>query len=293
MAESASPSEAHEMIKKAESLLTPKKWFIFGSSPDYLEAAELYNRAAIILKGCKEWKEAGDAFKRSAQIESQGGETDESARKLLNAASCYKKCDPALAIGIIEQALEVLLRAGRFSLAASHEKEIAELYETQLDDPLKAIIFYERAAERYAGEDSTALAQGCSLKAASLLAMVGEYEKAARTFEEAASQSASDPVRKYTVKDMMFRAGLCRLGGEDRIAARRAIETYPATIEISFGQSKEYALLNDILGALEHEDVEAFTEAISTFDRTNPIDDWKTKILLKIKESFGEEQSLT
>lgn len=284
--------EATALVQAAEVASQPKKWLMFRTSPDYQEAAELYNRAAIIFKGVREWRDAGDAYRKAAEMEAQAGEPDEGARKLLNAASCYKKCDVPLAIETIERALEVLLRGGRFHLVAAQEKEIAELYETQLDDSTQAIRYYERAAERYAGEDSQSISQTCRLKAASLAALTGDVVKAARVYEDISGASVSDPIRQYTVKDHLFRAGLCRLADEDRVAARRAIEGYPA-IDISFGSGKESTLLITLLDALEAEDLEAFTTAVTTFDRTNPLDDWKTKMLLRIKRSINEAPGLT
>ncbi|PJF19419.1 hypothetical protein PSACC_00810 [Paramicrosporidium saccamoebae] len=287
-----SVQEAERLLVEAEQCAKPRKILFFSASPDYTEAAERYNRAGNAFKSCKEWRSAGDAFCKAAEMDVAAGEVDESARKLLNAASCYKKCDPAEAVTNIQAALEVLLRSGRFHLAAAHEKEIAEIYETQLDDAKNAMAYYERAAERYAGEDSNSMAQSCRLKAATLAAISGQYERAAMIFEEAASESVNDQLRKYSVRDFLLKGGICRLCSEDRIAGKRCIEGYPM-IDASFASSREYKLLNDILEALDNEDVEAFTDIVSTFDRTNALDDWKTKMLLRIKKNFSEEPDLT
>lgn len=284
--------EAKRLLQEAEAACQPKKWLFFSSAPSYSDASDLYNRAGNALKSCREWKDAGDAFQKAAEMNVKDGEVDESARKLLNAASCYKKCDPAAAIVAIQEALEVLLRAGRFHLAASHEKEIAEIYETQLEDIPNALVYYEKAAERYAGEDSSAMAQSCRLKAATLAALAGNYGKAAMMFEDAASESVSDQLRKYSVRDYLLKAGLCRLCDEDRIAAKRAVEGYPA-IDTSFGPTREFTFLTDLIASIDEGDVENFTDIVTNFDKTHSLDDWKTKVLLKIKTSINEEPSLT
>lgn len=283
---------ARKLVEEAEEAAKPKKWLVFSSAPDYMDVAELFNRAGNAFKSCQEWEEAASAFLRSAEMERKAGEVDESARKLLSAASCLKKCNPLKAVQTIESALDVLLHSGRFHLAASHEKEVAELYETQLDDPQNAIKYYERAAERYAGEDSSAMAQNCRLKAASLAALSGFPDKAALIYEDAASESVSDQLRKYSVRDYLLRAGICRLAGEDRVAAKRCIDGYPA-IDASFGSTREFKLLTDILTALDGDDMEAFTVSVTTFDKTNALDDWKTKMLLKVKKNIDEEPGLT
>lgn len=288
----AEVQEAEGLLAKAGEAAAPRKWLLFSTSPDYMQASDLYCRAGNAFKSCKEWRRAGDAFRKAAEMDVKDGETDESARKLLSSASCYKKCDPAQAVATTQAALDVLLRAGRFHLAAAHEKEIAEMYETQLDDARNAMLYYERAAERYAGEDSASMAQSCQMKAASIAATFGEYEKAAVIFEEAASASVADQLRKYSVRDFLLKGGLCRLCSEDRVAARRSIEAYPL-IDSSFSTTREFTLLTEILATVEADDVDAFTDAVAAFDRTSTLDDWKTKMLLRVKASLSEEQGLT
>lgn len=116
-----------------------------------------------------------------------------------------------VAIKCLLRANEVFLKNGRFHIAATHEKEIAEIYEQSLHDPQNAIKFYLSAADRFSIDDSVAIAQGCSIKAATICGEIGKYEEAAELFERNAEESANDQLRKYSVKDYLFRAGLCRL----------------------------------------------------------------------------------
>lgn len=115
------------------------------------------------------------------------------------------------AINCLLKANEIFIKNGRFHIAATHEKEIAEIYEQTLNDQEKAIKYYLSAADRFSIDDSVAIAQGCSIKAATISAEIGKYEEAAKLFENNAEESANDQLRKYSVKDYLFRAGLCRL----------------------------------------------------------------------------------
>jgi alpha-soluble NSF attachment protein len=54
------------------------------------------------------------------------------------------------------QAIAVFTEKGRWNMAAGHQKTVAELYETELNDLAKALEAYEIAADWYAGEDSPA-----------------------------------------------------------------------------------------------------------------------------------------
>ena len=109
------------------------------------------------------------------------------------------------------------MKNGRFHIAATHEKEIAEIYEQTLNNPQQAIKFYLSAADRFSIDDSTATAHGCTIKAATLSGEIGNYEEAAKLFEATAEEMANNELTKYSVKDYLLRAGLCRLCLDVRI----------------------------------------------------------------------------
>lgn len=60
------------------------------------------------------------------------------------------------AITSLKRAIEILTDRGRFQAAAGHQKEIAQIYESDLVDIEKAMQAYEIAAEWYAGEEANA-----------------------------------------------------------------------------------------------------------------------------------------
>jgi len=47
-----------------------------------------------------------------------------------------------------------------------------------------------------------------------------------------------------------------------------------------------------ILSAVDNGDVSQFTGSVVEFDQLTKLDNWKTKILLEIKNSIGEESNL-
>ena len=79
---------------------------------------------------------------------------------------------------------------------------------------------------------------------------------------------------------------------KDTIGAKKYFEKY-TTIDFSFSTSKEFNFLNEIATALETGNLDSFTESVTNWDKTNVVDEWKTKILLKIKKLIDEEPSLT
>lgn len=99
----------------------------------------------------------------------RNSERDEAANKLVEASKCYKKTNPEGervavdvtvsqlthanestitpldALKMLVQAVDMLKESGRFHPAAGYQKQIAEVYETDLVDLEKAMNAYEAA----------------------------------------------------------------------------------------------------------------------------------------------------
>ena len=60
------------------------------------------------------------------------------------------------AVDILKLAILILTEKGRFTAAASNQKQLAEIYENDIVDLQAAMEAYEQAGEWYSGEDSTA-----------------------------------------------------------------------------------------------------------------------------------------
>ena len=242
--ETADYKQAQQLLSEASTAMEggQTRWFFFKEGPDYSRAAELYQEAGNLFKMAKAWQEAGDAYMKAGNADILAGEPEESARRQINAAGCYKKVNPELAIDALKKATEVFLKSGRFHLAASYEKECGEIYETSLNDLKNAAIFYEKAADRYVAEDSLATALGCQLKAAHLAALNEDYDKAIDMFGAIAKQWAGDELKRYSMKDYLFKLGLCLLCAGDLVHAKREIEKF-AQLDHTFSTTHEAALL--------------------------------------------------
>ncbi|CAG8559036.1 8132_t:CDS:2 [Ambispora leptoticha] len=284
-----SEREAQLILAKADKKATTFGWF---GGNKFEEAAELYNKAANSFKLAKRWKEAGDAFVKAANMQLQLNERDEAATTFINASKCYKKCSFEDAITSLKQAIEILTDRGRFQAAAGHQKDIAQIYESDLVDLEKAMHSYEIAADWYAGEESTALANNCWLKVATFAATLEQYDKAIEKFEQVANANLDNNLTKWSLKDYFLKAGLCHIANGDHIGAHRAIQRY-CEMDVTFNTTRECQFLQSILEAVEGGDVENFTNKVLEFDQLTKLDNWKTTILLRIKKSIQEEPSFT
>ncbi|KAF9413749.1 hypothetical protein BGZ94_000634 [Podila epigama] len=284
-----SEREAQELVAKADKKATSSSWFFGGNK--YEEAAELYTKAGNIFKMAKRWKESGDTFCKAATMQLNMNERDEAASTYINASKSYKKCSPQDAISSLEKAIEILTEKGRFQSAAKHQEDIASIYESELIDLEKAMQAYEVAADWYSGEASTALAHKCLLKVATFAAQLGQYDKAIEKFEEVASASLDNQLMKWSLKEYFLKAGLCHLATGDIVSAHNAVERY-CEMDVTFRSTRECQFLQSILNAVDTSDVGLFTGCVVEFDQLTKLDNWKTKILLEIKNSIGEESSL-
>ncbi|KAJ9087793.1 vesicular-fusion protein S17 [Entomophthora muscae] len=283
-----SENQARKYLAEAQAKETHKGWF-GGNKLD--EAFDLYQQAGNSFKLAKCWKDAGEAFESAAKVAIKLGEQNDAATQFINASKAFKKDYPQEAINCLKLAVDILTQRGRFHSAATHQKEIAALYETELSNLSEAMAAYELAGEWYGSEDSKAIANSCNLKVAEFAAQLEQYPKAIAIFEKVASDSINNQLAKWSVKEYFFKAGLCHLVVGDPISTQRAFEQYEA-MDSSFSQTRECKLLRNLIDAIEQEDVEAFTEHVFEFDQISKLDNWKTSLLLRVKKSIGDE-SLT
>lgn len=288
--------QAENLIAEAEKKLSAKSSFfksLFSSPTTTEDAAELFVRAGNQLKLAKSWLRAGDAFTRAAETYAAGGSDTEfeAASKYAEAGKMYKNVEVAKAIVAFEAAVKLHSDGARFQSCARFTREIAELHEAN-GDATKAREAYTAAADFFDGEDAKSNANGMRVKVAGIAAMQGDYVVAAALFEDIAKAAVESRLLKYGAREHLLRAGLCRCM-EDEIAAQRAVERY-VEIDGSFTGSREEELLRKIVAAVGEGDVEAFTNAVYTYDSISKLDDWKTSVLLKIKNAIRDaEDDLT
>lgn len=280
--------KAMELIAEAEKRLGSTSNFfsrIMGRSSDSKEEAiELYNRAGNMLKMEKEWDEAGGIFKKVGSLyqELDIGRS-QSSEAFLNAAKCYMKVNPQEAVNCLMKTIEVYTDLGKFSIAAKYHVMVAEIYENEQDIP-KTIEHYSRAADYYQCEESSANASRCLLNVARYAAMLEQYQKAIEIYESVGQSSVDNKLLKYGAKDHFLRAGLCHLC-VDLINTQIAIKKYEEICP-QFADSRECKLLKDIMNKIEVQDSDGFEEVVREYDSIYRLDQWFTKLLVKIRSHF-------
>lgn len=210
------------------------------------------------------------------------------AFKVYKAADKSEDCYPDAA-RVLEQAISYYTSTGNFRRAATHEQNLAELYEVNIGDQRKALTAYETAASWFETDNATALANKLYLKVGDLAALEGDYPTAIEKFERVAKSSIDSNLMKWSVKEYFFRAGICRLAVGDHIATRRALEQYKQ-MDNSFAAQRECMLLADLVQCQEDGDPEQFSVKCGHYNALSPMDAWKVAILLKVKEGIVKQE---
>ncbi|KAI0560536.1 Soluble NSF attachment protein [Gracilaria domingensis] len=289
--------EGDNLLAEAEKKMATRGGFfksLMGlSSTNKEEAAETFVKAANCFKLAKAWSKAGLALEKAAESYAQISDMEyEAASKYSEAGKAYKNSDIKKAIAAYENAINLYSDAARFQQCARLKKEVAEILEAE-SNTAAALAAYNSAADFYEMDDAKSNANSMRIKVASLNAIEGKFAEAADLYESIAENALSSNLLKYGAREHLLRAGLCRLCMSDVIGAQRALEKYDS-MDPTFATSREGRLLESIVKAVDDGDVEAFTNTVFEYDSMSKLDEWKTTILLKIKNSIkAEEDDLT
>ncbi|KHN82927.1 Alpha-soluble NSF attachment protein [Toxocara canis] len=243
--------------------------------------------AGNLFKISKLWKEAGDAFVRSAELHASSNDgRHDTASNYAEAANCYRKINAQLAVDCLMKTVEIYTDMGRFNMAAKNHCTIAELYENECPDMAQCMAHYQKAADFYKGEESKSSATKCLIKVAQYAAQLEQYRKAIQVFEEIATWEADHPTLKYAAKNHFFQALLCYLC-VDVLDTQHALKRYEE-ISPSFADTREYKLIRDLIACIEEQNQDHFTDTVKAYDKISRLDPWHTALLVKIKRSCGE-----
>lgn len=283
--------KGEEYLQKAKKKLNG--WSLFSNKNE--DAAELLEKAANSFKLSKSWAKAGDAYANLAECYLKLDSKHEAANAYAEAGHNYKKIDPEVAVKYLKEAVELFKEIGRLSMCARYCKEIAEICEQKLD-PEMANEQYTIAADYFEMEGVSTTANQCKIKIAEFSARMEEYPRAIEIYEEIARYSVNNNLLKYGVRGHLLNAGICQLCSGDIVAINNALEKYQE-LDPTFSGTREYKLLVDLAAALDEEDVAKFTDAVKEYDSMTKLDEWRTKLLLRVKESIKakelEEDDLT
>lgn len=83
-------------------------------------------------------------------------EQDDAANSLTEAFKAYKKTDPEDAARCLDGAISHYAIKGNLRRAATHKQNLAELYEVDIGDNVRAIKTYEEAGDWFSSDNAEA-----------------------------------------------------------------------------------------------------------------------------------------
>eukprot|EP01034_Spumella_vulgaris_P034205 gene34205-42174_t len=99
-------------------------------------------------------------------------------------------------------------------------------------------------------------------------------------FEKIALETLQNHLDSYSAKDYFFQSLLCHLASGNNVRIAKKIVKFKIA-DPSFGSTKECALIEILLQAMDNKDKDAFTHALTQYDTTSPLTEWQGSILLK------------
>lgn len=239
---------------------------------------------------------AGQAFRRAADIyrkHLEGGAID-AATQEHEAFKCFRKDSPQEAADALNSAIKFYSRQNP-RRAATHLETLAKFYEEDVKDQRKAMEAYGEAAEKFEYDNAGSLANKNKIKHAEYLALLdANYFQASKEFEDVAEAYNNLGTMKYSVPEVLLKAGICQLATGDMVGARKKFEEkYPEISSANpFPQARESKFLNDLVQAVENGDPEAsvftmnaqnialtgfrFSMSCFQWDQMSKLDTWKT-----------------
>ncbi|KAL9061606.1 MAG: hypothetical protein Q9162_000138 [Coniocarpon cinnabarinum] len=263
--------------------------FFGGKTTKLEDAARLYKSAGDDLFNDKgAYQEAAQAYEKAAAIyRDQLKETIEMADCYDKASKAYRKSSPPDCARLLQNLIDFRKSEGEFRRATKPQQELAELYETDLNQPPQAITAWETAGRWYENDRAESLANKCYLKVADLSALAEDYGTAIRYLEQVAKGCVNNNLMRFSVKEYLLKAGICHLASKDMVGTNRALESY-RQMDPSFVQQREHQLLVDLAEKVEQNDGEGFSDKLFQYDQMSKLDQWKTTMLLRVKNNIGE-----
>ncbi|GMM49367.1 Sec17 protein [Starmerella bacillaris] len=281
--------DPQELIKQAEKKVSSSGGLfsrMLGSSSFQLEdAADLYMQAGNAYRLKKDSLQAGKAFEKAADLQKKSEAKDEAANTLVEAYKAYRTSEFADAARTLNEAIHMFTLRGQFRRAAQYQMDLAQLYETELNDGKAALQAYQSAGDWFNEDRAEALSCKAYIKYAELSGLEGEYHQAIEAFEKVAKLSMNSNLSKWSLKDYFFKAVFCALALQDAVAAQMQLDKY-ISWDSSFEATKEYEYLSAFVSAARDGDEQTFTDKLYEYDKFAKLDNWKTTIGLRIKQGM-------
>ncbi|OBA28237.1 TPR-like protein [Hanseniaspora valbyensis NRRL Y-1626] len=295
---STSPEKLIQQAQEKSKPVTGFFWKIISSPEDqYEEAIDLYIQAAKIYRlgsgsSKQDYSKAAFCYIQAADVCLDLLQNfNEAAVNFIEGYKLYKMDQEfSSAIEALKKGIECFtVKMGQFRRAANYQFELGEVLELQLQDYKEAAKVYKMAGDWYLQDNALQLSNKCYLKYADLLSLQSKGNQdlfdAIKTYQTLIENNLAKNTNTWSLKDYYLKIGLLQLLLTDNVAAERTLNE--AKQKLSDDKDcKEFQLLAKLIECYQEQDLDLMSQTLMQFDKFQKLDNWKTTILLKIKESM-------
>ncbi|MES1922789.1 hypothetical protein MHBO_004313 [Bonamia ostreae] len=185
-----------------------------------------------------------------------------------------------------EKAIKIYKDKNSFSYVAKLHKEMGQsLSKTNKFE--SAAKHLNLAGQFYESEDQTVTSCNCFFDEAVCRANTKQFLEAAEIFEKVAQVYVQNKLLRWSAKDCLFSAFLCRIAIFQNLNISDFLSKY-CDIDSNFASTREYEYSQKLVKALNDNDSEKFSDALYEADSKLKLDNWKVSILVSVREKIGE-----
>ena len=179
---------------------------------------------------------------------------------------------------LLNTAINIYLEDGKFASAAKQLEFLANLYHKDKQITL-AIESYIKANKYFCVENSQSTGCGCLYKASQLAIEHEKYNEAIKLLIQVNDYYETNKLTKFKSKQIMLEIAILKLFSVDINECKSYI-----SIQSDHKDTREYQLLQRLIDSIENSNKENFDSAVSEFNSIQSLEEWKTKLLLSIKQ---------
>lgn len=256
-------SKAEELFKIAEQNNTTGD---FIKSGNCFIIEDKYNLAAL-------------SFERAGHIYITNDNKYLAASMYVKASDNYVKDNQCtVAQNLLNTAINIYLEDGKFTTAAHQLENLAILYSKDKQITL-AIENYVKAHKYFCVENSQTTAISCLYKAGQLAIEYEKYDEAINLLNQVNEYYETNELMLFRCKQLMLEIAILKLFSISESECRSYLST-----QKKHKETREYTLLTRLINDIEESNKEKFVNAFAEFNSIQPLEEWKTKLLLSIKE---------
>jgi tetratricopeptide (TPR) repeat protein len=255
----------------------------FTASDEIQEkSAYEWQTEATTLMQAGNYKKAGDAYTNAGEVNLQNQDLLSAGRMFKCASTMYYKTsvvtgDISPAVKAEERAVEIFAKIPCLNSAAVSEKRISVLLvQTDLQGAME---HYLNAANYYEADGMDAHASECIKEAALIAALLKHYEKAAKSIEDLAAKCAGHRLRRFTVADHLFDAGICILASGNQQDLLDAIKRFDALLP-QWSESRDGKLIATLATANKSEYGKIIDEHYKVYNPSK----WRLQMFDRLKK---------